>query len=395
MSEETAKYLWVSLRGSPTALELDQIPESGAFLKSSYDSLSDPQGSQEHVLDTLLAGYRRTSYGQRHSASQVSSIEDFRRNFPASDYDSFVPLLDAVAEGRHEELLPEPVRGWVMTRGTTGLPKLFPITDTHLRQIIVCGSRAVLNYASSEGKARLYKRPVLNLCFPSDVGQIKVGGRELSSYGYSSGTYAKLATGFGNFRLVPSQGDIDALGTGDDDVWTRRFDLIFKEAKGLDIGSLIGVTPIMMSFAKYMRRHHGLSPREIWDIDALFCTSVPKIQVKYAPYLRRFYGNADVREIYSATEGVFGQQLNESPCISPNYDSYLFEVRTRNGFRMLHELEKGEWGRLIISSCIFPRYCIGDLVESYGGNFFRILGRETTATILEHTLYRAMAWWLY
>jgi len=376
-------------------LGLDQVPESDAFLKSWFDSLSDPQGAQERVLNALLAGYRRTGFGQRHSASEVSGVEDFRRNFPASDYESFVPLLDAVAEGRYEELLTEPVRGWVMTRGTTGLPKLFPITGAHLRQIIVCGSRAVLNYASGEGKARLYKRPVLNLCFPSEVGQIKVGDRKLSGYGYSSGTYAKLATGFGNFRLVPSQGDIDALGTGGGDIWTRRFDLIFEEARGLDIGSLIGVTPIMMSFAKYMRRRHGLSPREIWDIDVLFCTSVPKIHVKYAPYLRRFYGNADIREIYSATEGVFGQQLNESPYISPNYDSYLLEVLTGNGLKMLHELERGEWGRLIVSSCIFPRYRIGDLVESYGGNFFRILGRETTATMLEHKLYRAMAWWLY
>lgn len=372
------------------ALEIRQLPEGRAFLESWYNSLSDPQGAQERVLEDLLGGYGRTSYGRSCSASEVSEIRDFRRNFPASTYDSFVPMLDAVAGGQFEELLPEPARGWVMTRGTTGPPKLFPVTDAHLRQILVCGSRAILNYALKKGDMTFFSRPVLNLCFPSNVGQLKFGNRNLGSYGYSSGTYARLLPGFGEFRLVPAQEEIDALG----DSWTRRFEFIYKRAKELDIGSLIGVTPIMISFAKYLRRVHGLSPRKLWKMNAIFCTSVPKIQVKYAPYIKRLYGDADIVEIYSATEGVFGQQLNEFPYISPNYDTYLFEVQTSKGFRMLHELEKGEWGRLIISSCIFPRYLIGDLVESRGRNYFRILGRESTASILEHIIYRTMTWWL-
>lgn len=376
------------------ALEVRWLSESDVFLGPWYASLDEPQKAQESVLKTLLAGYRKTSYGARYSASEVSSIENFRKNFPVADYEFFVPYLDAIAEGRHEALLPEPARGWVMTRGTTGPPKLFPITNTHLRQIFICGSRALLNYARRRNRFEIFSKPVLNLSFPSEVGQMKTGDGNTVSYGYSSGTYARLNPGIGSFRLVPSQEEIDALGRGGKrNDWIRRFELVFEKAKDLEVGTLIGVAPLMVSFARYLRRSHGLYPKKVWNINALFCTSVPKIQVKYAPYLKRLYGDADVVEIYSATEGVYAQQLNELPYVSPNYDSYLFEVWTKRGFKMLYELKRGEWGRMVISSCILPRYDIGDLVESFGNNFFRIIGRAKANTILEHMLYRALTCW--
>jgi hypothetical protein len=93
--------------------------------------------------------------------------------------------------------------------------------------------------------------------------------------------------------------------------------------------------------------------------------------------------------MYTATEGVFGQQIDDLPYIVPNYDAYIFEVATGKGVKMLHELKRGEWGRLIVSSCMLPRYDIGDLIEAAGKNYFRVFGRNTTLTQLEHRLYRA------
>jgi hypothetical protein len=109
--------------------------------------------------------------------------------------------------------------------------------------------------------------------------------------------------------------------------------------------------------------------------------------------LRKFFGEIPVVEIYSATEGVFGQQLDDLPYISPNYDKYLFEVETRQGTKMLHELRRGEWGKLIVSSCMFPRYDIGDLVEAAGKNYFRVFGRNKLLARVEHRLYRLFFGW--
>jgi hypothetical protein len=60
---------------------------------------------------------------------------------------------------------------------------------------------------------------------------------------------------------------------------------------------------------------------------------------------------------------------------------------------MLHELQRGEWGRLIVSSCMFPRYDMGDLIEAAGKDYFRVIGRRNALTLLEHSLYRLFFRW--
>jgi len=96
-------------------------------------------------------------------------------------------------------------------------------------------------------------------------------------------------------------------------------------------------------------------------------------------------------EMYTATEGVFAQQIDERPYVSPNYDGFLFEVRMSRGrLKLLHELEPGEWGRILISGPLFPRYDIGDMVEAVGKNCFRVFGRAGMETTLEHILFELL-----
>jgi hypothetical protein len=147
---------------------------------------------------------------------------------------------------------------------------------------------------------------------------------------------------------------------------------------------------VIISFARYIKRRHGKKSRDLWNFKVLVCTSVRKIHFKYGPVLMKYFGEVPIVEMYSATEGAFAQQLDDLPYVSPNYDAYYFEVETGKEVKMLHELERGEWGRLIISSCLFPRYDIGDMIESMGKNYFRIFGRAKTQTILEHRLYRLL-----
>ncbi|MBE0416134.1 MAG: hypothetical protein IBX36_06320 [Dehalococcoidia bacterium] len=71
---------------------------------------------------------------------------------------------------------------------------------------------------------------------------------------------------------------------------------------------------------------------------------------------------------------------------SPHYDTYFFEVQTRGGIKMFHELGRGEYGSLIASSCLFPRYRIGDLIRCMGKGYFRVIGRERRFALLRHLL---------
>ncbi len=359
-----------------------------------YDSLKNPQKAQEKVLSELLTKYADTDYGKRHQASEIKGISEYQKSFPVVDYKRLLPYFAQIQEGNYKVLLSEPPECWVMTRGSTGRAKVLPATQTHLKQIFTCGARALINYTLRKKNFEIFTGDILNLNFPSSVHTMTLGGHEVT-YGYSSGTYARLNPMFDRVSLIPRQEAIDELGSGiGRNAWEKRFELVYQQALDKDVTATMGVTPVVLAFAKYVKRKHGKKPADLWNFKALFCTSVRKIQFKYARILKKYFGPAPVVEMYTATEGVFAQQLDDLPYVTPNYDCYFFEVETGNGVKMLHDLKRGEWGNLLISSCMFSRYSIGDMIEAAGKDYFRVFGRRNTLTLLEHRLYRLFLGWL-
>jgi hypothetical protein len=358
-----------------------------------YESLKDPATAQQATLEKLLKTYQKTEYGQTHEANKTQNIPEFCTNFPKINYKDLKPYLETVKKGEYATILSEPPICWVMTRGSTGTAKVLPATQTHLQEILQCGARAFLNYAARKNDWTLLTGRILNLNFPSVVTSLDVSGQKVA-YGYSSGTYARLNPTLNAASLVPKQEEIDALGSGIfKKDWEARFEMVYQRAKDENVVATMGVAPVILSFARYVKRKHGRLLKDLWKAHALFLTSVAKIQFRYAPLFRAYFGEVPVVEIYSATEGVFAQQLDDLPYVVPNYDAYVFEVETGKGMKMLYELKRGEWGRIIISSSLFPRYDIGDLVEAMGKNYFRIFGRSKLLTVLEHRLHRLLFGW--
>ncbi len=376
---------------------LDSSGSSDIFqqiIGSWHDSLRDPEKAQSETLRELLKGYAKTDYGRTRGASQIDGYQDFKTNFRKIDYPHLNSYLAEVQKGNYQTILSEPLVCWVMTRGSTGKAKVLPATKTHLEEIFTCGARAIVNWALRKNDAELLTGNILNLNFPSNVHSITEDGR-VATYGYSSGTYARLNPMLDKVSLLPRQEEIDGLGPGITKTdWERRFELAYERTRSANITSAMGVTPMILAFATYVQKKHHKRPKDFWNLHALFCTSVRKIPFKYGPILRKYFGQIDIVEIYSATEGVFAQQLDELPYVVPNYDHYFLEVETPRETKMLHELKRGEWGKLIVSSCMYPRYDIGDLVEAAGKDHFRVVGRVNALTLLEHRLYRLLLGWL-
>ena len=366
-----------------------------SFVNPWYESLENPAKAQEAAFRDLLKKYADTTYGCSHNAQETESIAQYKTNFPIINYEDLRPYLKQVLEENYKSFLSEAPETWVMTRGSTGKQsKVLPATPTHLKQIYLCGARAIIHFAMRKESFDVLLGNILNLNFPSSIHTMSQDGKEVT-YGYSSGTYARLNPMLNQVSLLPRQEEIDALGSGIRRAdWEKRFELAYRQALDKNVTATMGVTPVILGFAKYCQQKHGKKPKDIWKFQALFCTSVRKIQFKYGPILQKYFGKAPIVEMYTATEGVFGQQYDDLPYITPNYDSYFFEADTGKEVKMLHEMKRGEWGRLIISSCMFPRYDIGDMIEAAGKNYFRIFGRRNTMTLLEHRLHRAFLGWL-
>jgi hypothetical protein len=355
-----------------------------ALLQPWHDAVDDPAKGQQEVLKFLLKIYAETDYGARHGAAQVETIEDYRRAFPVVTYEGYKPLIQRVMAGETGLLLSEEPVGWAITRGTTeGESKFIPMTPTDLRMRISAG-RAMMNYVVSSGRYDLFEGVNLNLNFPSVVGTVRVGEREVE-YGYSSGIYVKHVSAFTPIQSLPAQDDIDALGGGKTvRDWKARFELAYRKCKDENVTLVGGVAPTALRFARYLRWTHGVYPKDLWQTQIVTLGSVPGLNTRHHPALTALYGPVAIREIYGATEGMFGQQRDERRAWVPNYDLFLFEVQTRSGLKMLHDMRPGEIGHLVVSTPVLPRYKIGDLILAFRPPYFRCIGRDRWWTPLRY-----------
>lgn len=354
------------------------------LLQPWYAAVEAPAEAQSKVLGTLVRGYAGTEYGQGHGASQIENLEGFRRAFPVATYEDYKPTIKRVMAGETKLLLCEEPIGWAITRGTTeGESKFIPMTPTDM-QMRVSAGRAMMHYALNNGRIDLLTGANLNLNFPSVVGTIEAGGRELE-YGYSSGIYLKYVSSFTPIRSVPAQQEIDALGGGKSiRDWEARFELAYQKCRDQNVTMVGGVAPTAILFGRYLHRAHGLYPKKLWQVRVMTLGSVPGINTKHRPALRALYGDVDIREIYGATEGMFGQQRDDRRAWVPNYDQFLFEVQTRKGMKLLHEMKPGEMGSLVVSTPVLPRYKIGDMVLALRRPYFRCIGRDRWWTPLDY-----------
>ncbi len=367
------------VQGHQEALELLK-----AFLQPWHTAVEAPAEAQRKMLSTLLDGYARTDYGKMHSAEHIESIDDYRRAFPVVTYEGYKPLIQRVMAGETGLLLSEEPIGWAITRGTTGdESKFIPMTPTDL-QMRVSAGRAMLNYVVTNKCYEVLEGANLNLNFPSVIGKVQVGEKELE-YGYSSGIYLKHVSAFTPIRSVPTQEEIDALGGSKSiSAWEARFEMAYQKCKDENVTMVGGVSPTAILFGSYLHRAHGVYPKNIWKVRVMTLGSVPGINTRQEPALRALYGPAAIREIYGATEGMFGQQRDNRRAWVPNYDQFFFEVQTRRGIKLLHEMKPYELGTLIVSTPVLARYKIGDMILAVRPPYFRCIGRDRWWTPLDY-----------
>jgi hypothetical protein len=350
-----------------------------------HESVANPARAQETVLRRILHDYAKTGYGSGHHAIAVAEddgtgsalIETYRRAFPIMTYEDYKPLITAVLSGETGLLLCEEPVGWAITRGTVeGESKFIPMTPTDLSMRVSAG-RAMMAYVAATKRFDLFAGVNLNLNFPSVVGTVQVGEKSID-YGYSSGIYTKHVSKFTPIRSVPSQDEIDSLGGGTArSDWDNRFELAIEKCTNENVTLVGGVCQTALEFGRYLRRRHGVYPKQLWKTQIMTLGSTPGINTRHAARLTALYGPVAIREIYGATEGMFGQQRDDQKAWVPNYDLFFFEVLTRSGIKMLHEMKPGETGSLVVSTPILARYRIGDTILALRPPYFRCIGRDT------------------
>lgn len=98
--------------------------------------LYDARRVQRDMLFGWIRRCRDSRFGRDHGFSEINSLDDYRRKVPISRYDYFAPYINAVARGEFTALFPpeERIERFTITTGTTGDPKLNPVTRPWLKE---------------------------------------------------------------------------------------------------------------------------------------------------------------------------------------------------------------------------------------------------------------------
>jgi hypothetical protein len=133
----------------------------------------NPQGAQQEFLSAVLTRNRDTVFGRQHGFSGICDIPGYRRHVPIQDYEGFRPYIDRMVHGEPNVLTADPPLMFTSTSGTTGLPKLVPVTEATRRELSAI-SRTWFRYLSRDHPAIFHHR-ILTMVSPAVEGSTPCG----------------------------------------------------------------------------------------------------------------------------------------------------------------------------------------------------------------------------
>ena len=93
---------------------------------------AQPQETQDQLLLDILTRNRSTRFGRDHRFDQIRSLGDYRKQVQIGDYERLRRYVERAKNGETNTLTDAPVLMFTMTSGSTGEPKLIPVTATTL-----------------------------------------------------------------------------------------------------------------------------------------------------------------------------------------------------------------------------------------------------------------------
>lgn len=114
---------------------MDVLLKAAAYLTgrqwARWQSLtSRPQEVQNRLLLDIVKRNRATRFGRDHRFDKIHSLSDYRESVSIGDYELLRPYIERAQNGEPGVLTDQPVVMFTLTSGSTGQPKLIPVTES-------------------------------------------------------------------------------------------------------------------------------------------------------------------------------------------------------------------------------------------------------------------------
>ena len=96
-------------------------------------SAQDPDATQKRTLSRIQASLAATAFGRSLGLDRRHDVDAFRKHVPIHSYEALRPWIERQIAGEAAAIAPTPPVMYARTSGTTGAPKLVPVTSEVLR----------------------------------------------------------------------------------------------------------------------------------------------------------------------------------------------------------------------------------------------------------------------
>jgi len=220
---------------------------------------SSPGEMQAGVLKSLLKKSKDTAFGKYYGFGEILAAENpkesFQKEVPYFDYDKiYSEWWSQIRKGHEDITWPGINKFFAVSSGTTSASKYIPVTDDMLDSIRKAGIAQIVSLSKHDMPTDFFERQVMMLGSSTDL-------KENNGFleGEISGISAyHIPNWFQNFYKPGPE--ISAITD-----WDERIELIAKEAKDWDIGSISGIPSWIELMMKKVIEHNNLNNiHDIW-----------------------------------------------------------------------------------------------------------------------------------
>lgn len=394
-------------------LGIGQIYRGFTHLARFKRALHNPMEAQTEKLLQVIRANENSEFGRKHNFDKINSIADYQRYVPQTNYESLLPYIEPMLQGKNGLLTCEPAIMFATTSGTTGKPKYLPITESHLKDYghafqihnykIIEGvpgaamgrflifssndedgiTEGGLPYGSVSGLLRRRQSPLIQKYFalPQCVGEIK----DVESKYYTMLRLALCQDVSSILGCNPSSFLLfaDQLLEHSDELIADIFDGSLRKQYAPIPEITSQMAPLLkpnrkraLELEAMVKRDGQLTPQAVWpNLAMLSCWKGGPLSF-YLERLPQHYGAVPIRDFgYMASEGRGSIPIsNEGAGGVLAVSSHFFEFVAENDmdsptprFLTVNQLEQG--GRYFIhftTAAGLYRYNIHDIVEVVG-----------------------------
>ncbi|MFX0099876.1 MAG: GH3 auxin-responsive promoter family protein [Candidatus Hodarchaeota archaeon] len=331
-------------------------------------SLKKPLETQQKLLSKILKVNKNTRFGKTHNFERIKSIRQYQSEVSPHSYEYFQPYIDDMTRGETSILIPGNPVYWGVTAGSTGEPKIVPITRNSIRNAMLGSLKIYLSYIAENPRVNSKLLDGVVCFFNADPSLKYINGIPV---GFGTGVLSKsTANQFWSPLIKNLSYSMAHLYQIKDT--KKRVERLAFETTQKDIRVFGGVTSVIIMFIEDILKYAQRKNPNIKYLKEVF----PNIQLSvcggesarfYEPRFNMIVGKKiDFREVYGATEEIIAVQLQEEPGFTPLLDVNFLEFIPVNSDEclLIHEVERGVDYRIIITNYNgFYCYKIGDVIR--------------------------------